>query len=73
MKTPLDHDLRVWVDASTYVALHHLAVADDRSLSEYVRHLLTMHLRQVSVSVRAEASGELGTERDALNRRETLR
>ena len=48
MKLPLDHDLRIWVDAPTYVALHHLAREDDRALSEYVRHLIAVHLKQVS-------------------------
>ncbi len=68
MKIPCDHDLRIWVDAQTYLALHHLAADDDRSLSEYVRHVLVNHLRQVSAHVQHLNSGALGTARDAEER-----
>lgn len=68
MKQPFDHDLRVWVDAQTYVALHHLATGDDRSLSEYIRHVLVNHLRQVSVSVRSLHRDELCPVRDGEGR-----
>ena len=64
MHAPCDHDLRIWVDAQTYLALHHLAADDDRSLSEYCRHVLINHLRQVCVHVEALTSGALGTDRD---------
>lgn len=64
MKLPLDHDLRIWVDATTFVALHHLAAADDRSLSEYLRHLINTHLKQVSFQARYDSSPEPGTLRD---------
>ena len=64
MRAPCDHDLRIWVDAQTYLALHHLAADDDRSLSEYCRHVLVQHLRQVSQHVAALNSGELGADRD---------
>lgn len=66
MKTPCDHDLRIWVDAPTYLALHHLAVDDDRSLSEYCRHVLVNHLKQVSTHVAYLNSGELGSVRDGV-------
>lgn len=68
MKSPLDHDLRIWVDATTYVALHHLAADDDRSLSEYIRHVLNMHLKQVSFQARYDARPEAGSTRDAERR-----
>lgn len=64
MKLPCDHDLRIWVDASTYLALHHLAADDDRSLSEYCRHVLSRHLKQVSTHVAALNSGKLGAQQD---------
>ena len=64
MKSPCDHDLRIWVDAQTYLALHHQAEQDDRSLSEYVRHLIVQHLRQVSARVAHENSVKLGAVRD---------
>lgn len=64
MKAPCDHDIRVWVDATTYLALHHLAELDDRALSEYVRHLILAHLRRESQHIRALARGEAGAERD---------
>lgn len=68
MKLPLDHDLRIWVDAPTYVALHHLARDDDRALSEYVRHLIAVHLKQVSHLARYDASPESGPPRDGERR-----
>jgi len=68
MKLPLDHDLRIWVDAPTYVALHHLAREDDRALSEYVRHLIAVHLKQVSHMARYDASSEPGPARDGAGR-----
>lgn len=55
MKLPLDHDLRILVDAPTYVALHHLAREDDRAISEYVRHLIVIHIKQVSHMARYDA------------------
>ena len=64
MRAPCDHDLRIWVDAQTYLALHHLAAADDRSLSEYCRHVLVQHLRQVSAHIAALNSGALDAGRD---------
>lgn len=68
MKAPLDHDLRTWVDAQTYLALHHLAADDDRSLSEYVRHVLIQHLRQVSAQVAYQHSGVASATRDGAGR-----
>ena len=64
MKSPCDHDLRIWVDAQTYLALHHQAEQDDRSLSEYCRHVLVQHLRQVSAQVAYLASVKSGANRD---------
>lgn len=68
MKLPCDHDLRIWVDAPTYLALHHLAADDDRSLSEYCRHVLAQHLKQVSAHVSRLHSGEVGAGRDGEGR-----
>jgi hypothetical protein len=68
MKLPLDHDLRIWGDAPTYVALHPLAADDDRAVSEYVRHLINVHLKQVSLQARYVASPALGAERDGEGR-----
>ncbi len=68
MKQPFDHDLRGWVDAQTYIALPHLASGDDRSLSEYIRHILVNHLRQVSVTVRSLHRDGQGTGRDGEGR-----
>lgn len=64
MKLPFDHDLRIWIDAPTYVALHHLAREDDRSLSEYVRHLLNLHIKQVSFQTTGETRPAPGPARD---------
>jgi hypothetical protein len=68
MKAPCDHDLRIWVDAPTYLALHHLAVDDDRALSEYCRHVLISHLKQVSARVAHLNSGAPAALRDGEGR-----
>ncbi len=41
-----DHEVKFLADAELYVALKHLAEADDRSLSDYLRHLARVHVRQ---------------------------
>lgn len=68
MKLPLDHDVRIWLDAPTFVALHHLAREDDRAMSEYVRHLITVHLKQVSHLARYDSSPDAGPVRDGEGR-----
>jgi hypothetical protein len=45
-----DHDIKVWVDGPTYLALKALAHADHRGLSDYIRHVLLVHLEHVSVA-----------------------
>lgn len=62
---PADHDIKVWVDGATYLALRALAQADHRGLSDYIRHLLLLHLREVSAREHAGARGEEGPERGA--------
>lgn len=64
MKLPLDHDVRVWMDSNMYVALHHLARDDDRAMSEYIRHVLALHIKQVSFHDRYDASPKSGPARD---------
>lgn len=49
---PADHDIKVWVDGATYLALRGLAQADHRGLSDYIRHVLLLHLQEVSRSER---------------------
>ena len=39
-----DHDLKVYVDAVTYLALRYRCSQIDRSLSEHVRHLIRQDL-----------------------------
>jgi hypothetical protein len=61
---PYDHDIRIWVDAAMYTALHHMAREDDRALSEYIRRVLREHIRQVSAQLKDAASPAAGLERD---------
>lgn len=68
MKLPLDHDVRVWLDASTWLAIKHESDLDDRSMSEWIRHVCIMRLRQLSLSAQAEARGEAGTKWDSQGR-----
>jgi hypothetical protein len=68
MKLPLDHDVRIWLDAPSYVAINHLARDEDRALSEYIRHLIHVHLKQVSHMACYDASPEPGPVRDGERR-----
>ena len=36
--------VKVWMPESLKVALMHLAAADDRALSEYIVHVLSLHV-----------------------------
>lgn len=65
---PCDHDLRVWVDGPTYLALKHLAHQDHRGISDYVRHVLLLHLQEVSYRELDIARGAPGQARDAQGR-----
>lgn len=60
-----DHDIKVWVDGVTYLALRHLAARDHRGLSEYVRHVLMLHLEQASFAEHARSRGGEGTDQGA--------
>jgi hypothetical protein len=52
---PADHDIKVWVDGPTYLALRALAAADHRGLSDYIRHLILLHLQEESARERDAA------------------
>jgi len=41
-----DHEIKFLADAELYLALKHLAEADDRSLSDYLRHMARCHVRE---------------------------
>jgi hypothetical protein len=56
---PLDHDIKIWVDAQTYLAILAAAKADDRSVSSYVRRLIAADLvRTASLMHQQHDSGE---------------
>lgn len=59
-----DHDVRVWLTASQYVALQALAELDERSVSAYVRRLIAADIADQLPARRGRgASGSEGTER----------
>lgn len=43
-KAPMDHEIRVWLTASTFLAAESAAEEDDRSMSGYVRRLIERDL-----------------------------
>jgi hypothetical protein len=61
MKEPADHEVRLWLKGSQYIALRHLADLDERGLSAYVRRLVEQHLDTVSAAMAAEDSGGCGS------------
>jgi len=66
MRPPLvDHDIKIWVDAQTYLALQASAKAEDRSVSYYVRRLIAADLAEKASALHHEnASGEAAQDRD---------
>ncbi len=41
-----DHEIKLWTDSATWLALKREAEADDRSLNGCINHILKCHLRQ---------------------------
>ena len=58
-RTPIDHEIKLRVRGSEYIALRRLAEDDDRTLSGYIRRVLLEHLAQVSA---AEAESDRDAE-----------
>jgi len=56
-----DHEIKFLADAELYLALKHLAEADDRSLSDYLRHLARCHVREQVSGMNRRSSSD-GTE-----------
>ncbi len=53
-----DHEVKFLCDAELYLAFKHLAEADDRSLSDYLRHLARCHVRQQASSFARRSSSD---------------
>lgn len=47
MRPRNDHEIKFMGDAALYLALKGLAENDDRSFSDYLRHVLKCHVRDV--------------------------
>lgn len=47
MREPVDHEVKLRVRGSEYLALRRLAEDDDRTLSGYIRRVLLEHLGSV--------------------------
>lgn len=54
MKELADHEVRLWLKGSQYIAIKHLAEADERGMSAYIRRLVDEHLDQVSARLAQE-------------------
>lgn len=55
-----DHDLKIYVDATTYLALRWRCHETDRSLSEHVRHLIRVDLTQALADESGKGRGDEG-------------
>lgn len=61
MRARNDHEIKFMGDAPLYLALKSLADEDDRSLSDYLRHVLKRHVRDaVSTHVHRQSSPNFG-------------
>lgn len=62
-RSRFDHEIKFWGDAELYLALKKLADDDDRSFSDYLRHVLRCHVRQiVSAQDRLQSMPRSGTD-----------
>ena len=50
MTEPLDHEIKLRLRASEWLAIKRIAEDDDRPLAGYIRRLITAHLAQVSAT-----------------------
>jgi hypothetical protein len=63
---PVDHDIKTWVDAQTYLAVLAAAAADDRPVSSYLRALIRADLAHRALAMQATADrDEAGEARTA--------
>ena len=61
MRSKNDHEIKFTGDAELYLALKVLADEDDRSLSDYLRHVLRRHVRDAVLAMSyAKSSPNLG-------------
>lgn len=59
----VDHDIRVWLDAETYIGLIRKAEADERSVSGYVKRLIRQELAKECVTLDFPSRSKKGPER----------
>lgn len=64
MKILADHDAHFWLTGAQYLAIRHLAEADDRPVSSYIRRLVADHLDSVSARLAEKDRDGLGDERE---------
>ena len=62
MKQPIDHEVKLRVRGSEYIALRRLAEEDERTLSGYIRRVLVEHLQSVSAAEAARDRDAEGQE-----------
>lgn len=54
-----DHEIKLWTDSATWLALKREAEADDRSLNGCINHILKGHLRQQASAWNRQDASEL--------------
>lgn len=66
MTRPMDHDIKIWVDAQTYLAVLAAAKDDDRSVSSYIRSLVRTDLARKASAIAAQSDRDApGADRPA--------
>ena len=63
MKEPVDHEIKLRVSGSEWLALRRLADDDDRTMSGYIRRVLRDHLSAVSAEEAARDRDDEGPSR----------
>lgn len=68
MKELADHELKVWLKSSQYIAIKHLAEQDDRGMSQFVRRIIEQYLERVSDEIASNERRDEGANRGATGR-----
>jgi hypothetical protein len=63
-KNNVDHEIKVLVTSDTYLAVKHVADADERPMSSWVRHLIKTELRKLSAIAADEDRTGSGRDRE---------
>lgn len=57
-----DHDLKIYLDSLTYMALKQRCGEEDRSMSQHIRHLIRVDIEEALSREKENGRGQAGAE-----------